>query len=197
VSGGAPQPTCRNATDFTELLLQVYLIAWNMSEAKDAERSRGRMTPPRPAVGTNRWFGGCGGVVHNLGRRERRGVRHLRQPARVAGAHCLYGSGLTREGCAAASAVKGILTRLRDLHGASRPLDERRGCRRRTAVCGTAAELMTTNRELTTTNRVGFASPAASRRVWSAASRFASCTASRPYLAGSATKLPAETYVGS
>jgi hypothetical protein len=183
VSAGDPQST-RKATDITELLLQVYLIAWTMSEAKDSERSEGRTTTPRPAVSTDRRFGCAVDTVQKLGRRERRLVGHPRQPARVATPHRVCASGLTRGGCAAASPVHSTLTRLRDLHGADRRLAERRS-RRRTAA------------QLPTTKRTDFASPTASRGVWSTASRVVSYTASRRYLAGNGTSNREEVYVGS
>lgn len=189
MSAGDPQASCRKATDITELLLQVYLVAWTMREAKDGERSEGRTSGARPAFSADPWFDRSVDIVPKRGRRERRRARRPEQPARVGEPHRMCGSRLTRGGRAATSPLDGTVTRRRDLHRPGRRVDERRVCRR-TPVFATGAQL-------TTAKRACFASPAARRRVWPAASRFVSYSLSRPYLAGSATNIREEAYVGS
>ena len=180
MSAGDPQANCRKATDITELLLQVYLIAWTMTEAEDGERPGGRTTAARPADSADPRFGDSSGIVQEGGRRERRLVRHREQPARASG-HRLDGARLTRGGCAAASPLNGSVTRLRDLHRPGRRLDGRRAGRR-TAVCAPASQL-------TATGGAGLVS--------FAAGRFVSDTLSRPYLRASATSIREEVYVDS
>jgi hypothetical protein len=183
VSAGDPQST-RKATDITELLLQVYLIAWTMSEAKDSERSEGRTTTPRPAVSMDRTRSSAPATsqsrgAHTVRSRNPCGLSWVSDKATLATAELLH-----RVNSAAEPAISSTLTRLRDLHGADRRLDERRS-RRRTAA------------QLPTTKRTDFASPTASRRVWSTASRVVSYTASRRYLAGNGTNNREKVYVGS
>jgi hypothetical protein len=177
VSAGDPQPSCHKATDITELLLQVYLIAWTMTQAKDDERGEGLVAAPRPAARADR----CRSRTHDrdlhTGRRSRR-PSFCRMPTE---------QGLTRGGCAAASPVNGVVSRLRALHCAGR---ERRVCRWRSAACATAAPLATTN-------QAGFAVYAPSRLVWRAVSCVVSYTPSRLDHAGSSTTIREEVYVGS